>query len=138
MEGELIFVTIISTIGGLFGVWLINQNWYKRQEFKYKYMLKRQKLTQKGKLPASQVVEQPSPPTLFPSSHSSPETGCNTLLPADTNPRQNWRRTQNVIQPATPGCSRVLHNGLHNADDKRSVVRASAKLSSLQRASLNL
>lgn len=60
MEGEIIIVSVISTIGGLFGLWLVNQNWYKRQEFKYKYMLKRQKLSQKGKIPKSSVPDKPS------------------------------------------------------------------------------
>lgn len=51
---------MISTIGGLFGVWLINQNWYKRQEFKYKYLLKRQRLSAKGKIAPHQIPEEKS------------------------------------------------------------------------------
>jgi len=44
MEGEYIIITIISTLGGLCGLMLINHNWFKRQEIKYKYDIKRYRL----------------------------------------------------------------------------------------------
>lgn len=46
-EYELLMISVISTIGGLFGLWIINQNWFKRQEVKYKYRLKTAKLNKK-------------------------------------------------------------------------------------------
>ena len=56
---QLIIVSIISTIGGLFGIWLINQNWFKRQEVKYKYKLRELKERGKQKLPKN-APESPS------------------------------------------------------------------------------
>ena len=54
MEGELIIVALISTMGGLFGLYLVNQNWFKRQEIKYRYQMKRAKLSQKMKVPVKE------------------------------------------------------------------------------------
>jgi hypothetical protein len=49
MEGEFIIVALISTLGGLAGLMMINHNWFKRQEAKFSYDLKRARLNQKGK-----------------------------------------------------------------------------------------
>ena len=57
MEGELIIVSIITTIGMLLGMWILNQNWFKRQEVKYRYQLKRAKLSKKISVP---VKEEPT------------------------------------------------------------------------------
>jgi len=37
MEGEIIIVSVISTVGGLLGLYMMQVNWTKRQEIKYKY-----------------------------------------------------------------------------------------------------
>lgn len=54
MDGEFIIVALISTMGGLFGLYLVNQNWFKRQEIKYRYQMKRAKLSQKMKVPVKE------------------------------------------------------------------------------------
>jgi len=54
LDGELIIVALISTLGGLGGLWIINQNWFKRQEVKYRYQMRRAKLSQKYKTPVKE------------------------------------------------------------------------------------
>lgn len=54
MEGEMIIISVITTIGGMFSLWMINQNWFKRQEAKHKYYLKRLTLSKKFKAPPPQ------------------------------------------------------------------------------------
>lgn len=56
MEGELIIVTFISSIFGLIGLTMLNNNWFKRQKCKYDYQLKRAKLSRKISAP---VQEEP-------------------------------------------------------------------------------
>ena len=50
MEGELIVVTIISTLGMIFSIMIWNHNWFKRLDAKYKYQLKRAKMQKKMKV----------------------------------------------------------------------------------------
>jgi len=51
MEGEIIIVALISTFGMIISIMLWNHNWFKRLDAKYKYQLKRTKLSQKLKAP---------------------------------------------------------------------------------------
>jgi len=44
----------------LAGLWIVNQNWFKRQEVKYKYQMKKAKLKQKYKLQDQELDEKPS------------------------------------------------------------------------------
>ena len=46
MEGELIYVSIITSLFGILGLLLINRNWFKKEMFK----LERQNLQQKNKI----------------------------------------------------------------------------------------
>lgn len=54
MEGELIFVSVISTIGGLIGLYMMQYNWTLRQKIKYGYQMKRAKLAKKLKTPVKE------------------------------------------------------------------------------------
>ena len=54
MEGELIIVSVISGLFGMFGIWLLNNNWFKRQDAKYKYQIRRAKLSHKYKTPVKE------------------------------------------------------------------------------------
>jgi len=54
MEGEFIIVSLITSCFGLLGLWMVNQNWYKRQKMKYNYQVKRAKLSQKLKVPVKE------------------------------------------------------------------------------------
>ena len=57
MEGELIIMSLISTLGGLFGLYLINQNWFKRKEMEFKYSMARFKLGKKYKLKEAELPD---------------------------------------------------------------------------------
>jgi len=37
MDDALVIVSVITTIGGLFGLWMINQNWFRRLKAKLDY-----------------------------------------------------------------------------------------------------
>jgi hypothetical protein len=56
MEGELIIVSVISTIAGLVGLSMIQRNWTRRQEIKYKYQIKRAKLGKKLNAPVKEEL----------------------------------------------------------------------------------
>ena len=47
-DASLIAMAIISTLGMLAGIELINHNWFKREKVKYQYQVRRAKLKQKG------------------------------------------------------------------------------------------
>lgn len=57
MEGELIIVSLISTLGGLAGLFLINQNWFKRKEMEFKYSMARFKAGKKFKLKEAEMPD---------------------------------------------------------------------------------
>ena len=54
IEGEIIIVALISTLGGLAGIQMLNHNWFKRQDIKYRYQLKRAKIGKKYNMPVKQ------------------------------------------------------------------------------------
>lgn len=62
MNLELIVVALISGIFTLMGISLLNHNWFKREDMKYTYYLKRQKQGQKKFVPSSPPVNPPSNP----------------------------------------------------------------------------
>jgi hypothetical protein len=51
MDGEIIIVSVITTIGGLLGLYMMQYNWTLRQKIKYGYQMKRAKLSKKLKEP---------------------------------------------------------------------------------------
>ena len=57
MEGELIIVSLISTLGGLIGLYLVNQNWFKRKEMEHKYAILRFKLGKKYKIKEAEMPD---------------------------------------------------------------------------------
>jgi len=57
MEGEFIIIALISTIGGLAGLMMINHNWFKRMDVKYKYRLRTAKLNKRYKTNAPSKEE---------------------------------------------------------------------------------
>jgi len=47
-DAALIGMAVISTLGMLAGIQLMNHNWFKREKVKYQYQMKRAKLKAKG------------------------------------------------------------------------------------------
>jgi len=61
MDNAIIVVAIITTLGGLAGMYMMQYNWTKRLDLKHKYLIKRYDLSQKKKLPISSVPDPVSP-----------------------------------------------------------------------------
>ena len=61
MDSALIIVSIITTLGGLAGMYMLQFNWTKRLDLKHKYLIKRYELASKKKIPNSSVPEPVSP-----------------------------------------------------------------------------
>lgn len=57
MDGALILVSIIGTIGALAGMYMLQYNWTQRLKLKHAYLIKRYDLASKKKIPASSVPE---------------------------------------------------------------------------------
>ena len=61
MDPTLIVVSIITTLGGLAGMYMLQFNWTKRLDLKHKYLIKRYELAGKKKISVSSIPEPVSP-----------------------------------------------------------------------------